>query len=482
MKRLYSPLTLAIVGALISALLLASPNGPLWAASILMLPTAVWLLGGRRAHPVLEWLIGLNWLQIAGDVLGADLSDQTLAEGWMGRYREQAIFFSLCAVLAMALGMRVGTRLGGRAFGASALPVVEARRGVDIYRIVGAYFVFLALAQALSSAAGVVPSLTQPILALALIKFVCIYLVAAKVFASERGYQWVLLILILELSMGFVGFFARYKEAAFVMLICVAATRGTTTIRKWVFAGTTIILVIWMSLVWTVIKNDYRYQIISNPLEQRIEWLAERLFGNTIDYRDAVIRLVQRVGYTELYAQLLARIDIGSTPKNLARYSAALEHVLTPRVLFPDKPRLDDSKVTRSLLGIEISDDTSIGIGFIAEAHLDFGFPALLVPLFLLGVMIGGAAQYFMTRPAPLAVREAFMTATLFLSFQFETNIDKALGGFITACLAMALVLRFGYPSIARWLAGARVQRRRIPGALRTGAPLNIAGFGSAVT
>ncbi len=467
MTRLYSPLTLAIVGALVAAVLLASPNADLWVASLLMLPIAVWLTGGRQAYPVLVWLIGLDWLQIAGDVLGADLSDRALGDGWMGRYREQAIYFSLCAMLTMALGMRFGTRLSGWFFGsgvdAGAHSLDEDKRSVSIHRIAAAYFASLIVCQALGALAITFPTLAQPVLAFTLVKFICVYLVATRVFASERGYQWLLLILLFELTIGVVGFFASYKEAIFVMLIGLAASRGAMTMRKWVFGGTAVVLVIWMSLVWTVIKHDYRYQIFSNPLEQRVEWLAERFLINSIDYGDAVVKLVQRIGYTEFYAQLLARIDVGSVPKNLGRYSGALEHVFTPRVLFPQKPRLDDSKLTTALLGIEISEDTSIGIGFVAEAHLDFGFPGLLLPLFLLGVMTGGAAQYFMTRPVPLLIREAFTTATLFLSFPFAANIDKSLGGFITGCLAMALALRFGYPTIAPWLAGFRARRRIKP-------------------
>jgi len=464
MTRLYSPLTLAVVGALITVVLLASPNAELWAASVLMLPVAIWLLGGRRAYPVLVWLIGLNWLQIAGDVLEADLSARTMGDGWMGQYREQAIYFSLFAIASMALGMRCGTRLGGWVFGsdvqANAASLAEDKRSVSLHRIVAAYFISLVLSQVLGTLANAIPALTQPVLALALVKFVCVFLVATKVFASERGYQWLLLISLVELTIGVAGFFASYKEAIFVMLIGLAASRGAMSARKWVFAGTAVIVVIWMSLVWTVIKKDYRYQVFGNPLEQRIGWLAERFLIDTIDYRDAAIRLVQRIGYTDFYAQLLARIDLGSVPRNLGRYGAAVEHVLTPRVLFPNKPRLDDSKLTTALLGIEIGEGTSIGIGFVAEAHLDFGFPGLLLPLFLLGVMTGGAAQYFMTRSAPLIVREAFTTASLFLSFQFEANIDKALGGFITGSLVMVLALKFGYPMIAQWLAGVRSDRR----------------------
>jgi hypothetical protein len=67
--------------------------------------------------------------------------------------------------------------------------------------------------------------------------------------------------------------------------------------------------------------------------------------------------------------------------------------------------------------------------------------------------MIGAAAKYFMTRPAPLLIREAFTTATLFLVFSIGENIDKSLGGFVVDCLAMGLALKFGYPMIARWLA-----------------------------
>jgi hypothetical protein len=464
MTRLYSPLALAVIGALATTVLLASANAELWTASVLMLPVAVWLLGGRQAYPVLVWLIGLNWLQIVGDVLEADLSGRTMGDGWLGQYRAQAVYFSLCAIASMALGVRCGTRLGTSIFGSGLQPgavsLAEDSASVSIHRIIVAYLISLALYQALASFAFMVPMLTQPVIALGLLKFVCVYLVAAKVFASERGYHWLLLVSFVEIAIGAVGFFASYKEAVFVMLISLAASRTAVSMRKWIFAGTAVAIVVWMSLVWTVIKREYREQVFSNSLEQRVGWLAQRFFAGTIDYGDAVIRLVQRIGYTEFYAQLLARVDIGSIPKNLNRYGSAVQHVLTPRVLFPDKPKLNDSRLTTELLGIEISGDTSIGIGFIAEAHIDFGFPGLLLPMFLLGAMIGGGAQYFMTRSAPPLVREAFATASLFLAFPLEANIDKALGGFITGCLAMALALKFGYPMIARWLVSARGGRR----------------------
>jgi hypothetical protein len=135
-------------------------------------------------------------------------------------------------------------------------------------------------------------------------------------------------------------------------------------------------------------------------------------------------------------------------------YKNTVIHVLTPRLFFPNKATLDDSALTTQLLGIWIDEDTSIGVGYVAEAQVDFGFPGLLVPLWFIGLLLGLAAEYFATRPAPLHVRQAFMVAALFNCFSFAANIDKSFGGFVTGCLAMAVTLKFVYPFIEPWLCG----------------------------
>ena len=184
--------------------------------------------------------------------------------------------------------------------------------------------------------------------------------------------------------------------------------------------------------------------------------MARRFLVDKIDYGDAVKRLFERIGYTELFARVLARQDAGSLPSGFNFYSSAVQHVFTPRILFPDKAALNNSKITTALLGMRIDRDTSIGVGYVAQAYVDFGAPGFLIPVFLIGLLSGAVANYFMTRSAPLMIREAFATAALFQSFQFAADIDKALGGFVVGCLALGLMLKFGYPMIAQWLAGSR--------------------------
>jgi hypothetical protein len=60
MNALLSPSALVAVCGLISLGLLASPNAALWAISLLALPIAVWLVGGRQAYRVLLWVVALH--------------------------------------------------------------------------------------------------------------------------------------------------------------------------------------------------------------------------------------------------------------------------------------------------------------------------------------------------------------------------------------------------------------------------------------
>ena len=469
MNVLLSPWALAVACGLISLVFLGSPNATLWTACLLTLPAAVWLVGGKQAYRVLIWLIAVGWLQIIADVAAADLTGETISEGYLGIPRVEAIVWSLCAILVLAVGMRWGTQSAGWLFRSpvrlSGDTTAGGDYGVGLHRVVLCYFVSLAVTLIAGLVAASVPALAQPALALSLIKFVCVYLIAVTVFESNRGYVWLAVVSLLEMVTGLIGYFSNYKEAFIVILIALTTSRRPMNARTWIFAATTVVAVIWVSLVWTSVKKEYRHFLVSNPtVEEQLEWMAQRFFVESPDYHDAVVRLFQRVGYTGFYAAVIAREDFGFfRQRHFDFYASAVQHVLTPRFLFSDKAELNDSKLTTALLGIKIDKYTSISVGYVAQAYVDFGFPGLLLPMLVIGGMIGGVAKYFMTRPEPVHIREAFTATTLFLAFRFEANIDKALGGFIAGFLVMALVLKFAYPIIERWLSsGLHVRRHKV--------------------
>jgi hypothetical protein len=258
-----------------------------------------------------------------------------------------------------------------------------------------------------------------------------------------------------EFIHGMTGVFSNFKEPVFLLVIAMVSGRdGLARAKTWMIGLASVAALLWVSIVWTAIKAEYRSEMSGKPLQERATWLTDRYLSAKIDYGDAATRLLDRVSGTELFAGVLANLDTGSINSGFNFYRGAIQHVISPRVLFPDKAALDDSKITTALTGERIAEDTSIGVGYIAEAEVDFGFPLLLLPMLAIGFMLGLATEYFMTRPVPMLVRQAFATAISFHVFYFEVDISKALGAFITAWLAMALVLKFGYPLIAMWLAG----------------------------
>jgi hypothetical protein len=455
---------LAVSAAILVALPLSSNPG-LWLAGLAAFLLSVWLVGGQTAYPVLLWVIAMNWLPIIADVLNADLGNNTLGESTLGPFRIEAVIASFCALMALALGMRCGMHLVGWLV----RPPTETRAGersISPRQAAMAFFISYPFVLALGVAAFAAPSLRQPVLAFALLKFVCLYLLAAAAIESGRGYGLLALAVSIELVTGFTGFFSDYKDAIFIVLVALAASRRRLTARMLAFGASAMILLVWLSLVWTAIKPEYRYwvsgysnaQVAIRPIEDRIKYISERVLDGGINYETTYLKLLRRIGYTHYYAQALSRRDAGLV--NIpGRYISAVQHVLMPRVLFPDKESLDDSAVTTALTGEEFTEGTSVGVGYVAEAHVDFGFPGMLLPLLLLGAMMGAGAHYFMTRAAPLVIRQAFTAASLFTAFRYEMNIDKALGGYLVAFIALAVALKFGYPIVANWL--MRRPRRR---------------------
>jgi hypothetical protein len=449
----------AFVTILVVYAALFSTNALLWLICAMVLPVALLSAGGMKCYPVLLWVIGMYWIQIAADLLGADIRGVALDQDTFGAYQSKAINLSLGALLAMTAGINLGMRARFRIRHPGDNRVDLETVGVNHGALVYAVAAFGA--EVLSRAGDALPSIRQPLLGFTLLKYVCLYLLAAAVFEQRRGYVCLAAAVMFEVAIGLSGFIASYHAAFIVILIAAIshASQRMTFRQIAIFAGAFGSL-LWISIIWTAIKPDYRAwvnggtnaQIVIRPFRDRLAWIIHAVASGQIDYANGAAGLIERIGYTQFYARTLLRLDQGLIPDDLNLWPSAILHVLTPRVLFPNKGALDDTAVTTLLTGVTFGEDTSVSAGFVSEAHADFGFPLMLPPILAVGAMLGAAAKYFMTRPAPLIVREGFTTASLFLAFSYAHNIDKELGAFVTGFIALSLSLKFGHPRIAKWL------------------------------
>ena len=461
-RSVFSQFNLMLAAGLGIILVATSYNVRLWLIALgVLIVAAVPTFFQKQVFPALLWVIGFNWLGIATAILGADLKGLGLVELPFGVYRVQAVNLNLIALIAFSLGIVASVRFRG-------LPAVlekerTAAEFTDVLNLqscVIGYCASLFVAEFAGFVVRNIPELQQPLIVLYMLKFIFIYLVAVAIFTGGRGYFWLIVILGFEVVNGLTSFFGTFKESFFLVLIAIVATGLRPSVRMWAFGVASAVVLVLLSLLWTAVKPEYRgwvsgytgEQIVVRDFSERVDWMVDHMVFGEIDYWKALQAAVDRIDSTHIVAQFLQRKDQGPAIDLPSRYLAGIEHVLTPRILFPDKGIIDDSAITTAMTGRVIDENTSISIGYIAEAEYDFGQPWMFVPILLIGVTVGMAARYFMTRRVPFVIRQAFATAALFNFFQFGMNFNKALGGFLVGFIVLALVLKFCYPSISGWL------------------------------
>ena len=185
----------------------------------------------------------------------------------------------------------------------------------------------------------------------------------------------------------------------------------------------------------------YRSEIDAGELtESRVERLgrvgelSSEWFGSEASAvaRD-MDRLVERLWVIYYPALAVSRVPAVLPHENGAIMEAAVRHIMTPRILFPDKGILaSDSEMVRKYSGVFVAsteEGTSIAFGYAAESYVDFGLPWMFVPSILFGIVMGIAyrAVFRVIHHRELAVGLACVVFWLAL-YLFERSWIKTLG------------------------------------------------------
>ena len=224
--------------------------------------------------------------------------------------------------------------------------------------------------------------------------------------------------------------------------------------------------VVVLMLFWTSIKTEYRdlasggsgAQVVTAPLGDRVSFLIRKaLSPNEISWSDAGENLLRRMPAIDFFGATISTAETAPDSGAFSQWYGVFNHVFRPRILFPDKEALNDIELYSQLVRVDITDEqragTSIGVGYLAENFFDFGFPAMLLPIFGLGLFFGYSVRYFLTRQVPWIAQEAFAFGCLYAaSIGLGSALAKIVGGFILTSLVLVVVLKFAFPFYQRWV------------------------------
>jgi len=240
------------------------------------------------------------------------------------------------------------------------------------------------------------PGLSEPMHILTFFKWSLFFIMIYISFVKNEYKLVVLLVVGIEIIIGFTGFFSTFKDVFFIFPIVYLSFNKLK--QKQTFVITLLIIVVFnIGVVWTYVKGEYRMFLSGGERIQAVtvskEEALEELYSlasqfSWAKYEIGLTAMIQRIYYIEYFSA-----TIRNNPDfNGQIWTNAIKHVLMPRFFFPDKAVIDDSKQTYLLTGIDVAgvkQGTSISVGYMAESYADFGIFFMFFIIFILAFTIG---------------------------------------------------------------------------------------------
>ncbi len=209
------------------------------------------------------------------------------------------------------------------------------------------------------------------------------------------------IILGIEFILGFSSFFSAFKDIIFYIIIAYISFFPIIKRKHLLVLVPAFFLIFQLGTIWTAVKGDYRDfltqgrsvqgKFVSDAQALSKFWhLTTNLSSE--DKAASVDAFIDRIGYTDFFSLTIEQVPGKQSYENGTVWQTAIEHILKPRFLFPNKPAIDDSEHTSKYTGLHLADSSkgaSHSLGYVADSYIDFGPVAMHIPIFLLGLITG---------------------------------------------------------------------------------------------
>lgn len=464
---IYVGLLLLVVGGIAIALA-ASENFALslMALAVLMVGTALLWRSGESSIFFVIFIV--QWLQVSIKIFQANLMGVSISElAEYGGNIEGAAYLSLFGLMFVAAGIRLGA-------GARREFVLQKIRSqvlsLRVDRLYILYFISFLLSFLVSFLLPHLSSIAQLLLPIIMVRWVFFFALTFIMFGRFRRINsgW-FIIFFLEFIVGLGSFFSSFKTVFIFSLVAALNFFRRLSLRMFLTILLLAFGMLYLVTIWTAIKVEYRYylsggarqQVVVVPYGDRVVKLIQ--LARSVDsdsMEEAVKKVVSRVSYIDLFGAVLNHVPIAVPHADGELWIDAFTRPVMPRIFFPDKAEIDDSKRTIRYSGVWVAGQdygTSISIGYMGEGYIDFGSYWMMAANFAYGIFLGLVYRWLAYKGSLKGLLGIGLASTcLFGALFFETSITKAIGGVVASALVFTVVRATLGRRIEVWLTGRR--------------------------
>lgn len=429
---------------------------------------AIWkLLYQRGKSPVLALALSFQWTQVTCGIYYFAITGRQVEAMVASDYRTMVLIGLGCVVTLLA-GILAGQSLMPAHW---TEPRKDQRYGPAWRMLLVTYVVTLALGGLVREVAWFIPSLTQGLLAVGYLRMATLYLMLRRLCWPRFRANWFLGLVGLEVLLGFTGFFAGFREPLVLSALAFAEVFDRRSLSHWLRLGALTAVMIVTGVVWMGIRDTYRGELQTttslstrSARMERVGSLSNTWLESSADeVMSDIDALVERLWAIYYPALTVSRVPEAVPHENGGLMVAALRHIVTPRILFPDKPALpSDSELVRKYTGIPVAgpdQNTTIAFGYAAEAYVDFGLPWMFLPTLLFGLFMGMVYRYLFHVIHHHELAVGLVTVVFWLSlYPWERSWAMTLGLSITLVLYLGAVVFF----VDRWLERHTARMKRV--------------------
>jgi hypothetical protein len=380
---------------------------------------------------VLPIAVSFQWMQGNIGLIYLGLTGREVTAIYDSDWRPM-VMIALGCCLSLAAGIRLGLLVKKAPDPQTPRPGFAFSFGL----LVTVYLITVVLEGTLSAVAPDYPSLRQIITTFDSARLGVLFLILRRLCAPPPRFGLVALVVGIEIVLGITGFFAGFREPIVLAVLAVLEVFDRRNAKHWTALSVATVAICALGVLWMGIRSDYRREYVEfdqfsgsrNARISRVEDLTSSFMKNDADsLLKTTDQLVDRMWTIYYPALALKRVPSVIPHTDGQIIGAALLHIVTPRVLFPDKGELpSDSDEVRKYANVAVAGrevNTSIAFGYSAESYIDFGLPWMFLPVFCYGIFVGACYAVFRSLIWHRELFVAFATVSFWISvYLFERS------------------------------------------------------------